>query len=147
MKLTRDLWAGALLFTLGLVIAVYVDNNYRMGSLRSMGPGYMPFALAVILASLGVITAILSQFTAPQNYTGRTFELRKVLPVALGVLIFALTVTHLGLVVATILLVVISSYADKRFNLKQSIILAASLCLISWIVFVVLLKMTIPVFW
>ncbi|WP_086479603.1 tripartite tricarboxylate transporter TctB family protein [Oceanospirillum sanctuarii] len=147
MKLSRDLWAGILLFSLGLIVAIYVYANYRMGTLRSMGPGYMPFALAVVLSALGVIAAIMSQVLPPQDYSGRELDWRKVVPVALGVLIFALTVTKLGLIISTILLVVISSIADRRFNFKHSFFLAISLCLISWVVFVLLLKMTIPVFW
>jgi len=146
MKLTRDLWAGALLLVLGVVIALYVDANYRMGTLRSMGPGYMPFALSIVLAGLGAITAIMSQLLPPQDFSGRELDWRKVIPVTLGVLVFALTVTKFGLVAATVLLVMVSSFADKRFNFKKSFYLAVALCLIAWIVFVFLLQMTIPVF-
>lgn len=98
---------------------------------------------------LGFITALVSQLGAkPQNEDSeRPFELRKFICITLAVLVFALTVTKLGLLVATTLLVAIASFADNRFNLKLTVILAASLCIIASVVFVYFLSMTIPLLW
>ncbi|UTV98424.1 tripartite tricarboxylate transporter TctB family protein [Marinomonas rhizomae] len=147
MKLSRDLWAGLVLLIIGTVVALYSHNQYRMGTIQSMGPGYMPFVLSIILIILGGVTAVSSQFGVSSEEPERKISWRKVIPVALAVLAFALTITKLGLIVATTLLVFIASLADKRFNLKLTLYLIISFCFISWVVFSYFLQMNMPAFW
>ena len=52
----RDYYAGALMVLVGGG-AAYVGSHYQMGSLTSMGPGYFPTVLGIILAVIGVIIA------------------------------------------------------------------------------------------
>lgn len=145
MRITRDLLAGLLIFALGLMIAIYTYTHYRMGTIQSMGPGYVPFALSIILAVLGFISAAFSRSDGDKD--DRQFNLRKVIPVVIAVLAFASTITSLGLIVSTVLLVFISSFADTRFNFKLTFYLTLSLCSIALIVFSYFLKMTMPIFW
>ncbi|EXJ12598.1 tripartite tricarboxylate transporter TctB family protein [Nitrincola nitratireducens] len=147
MTFSRDFISGFLLVLIGAAIAIYVDSNYRMGTLRSMGPGYMPFYLSVLLAFLGFVTIIISQLKNKEDKEDRVFDLRKVLPVGISVFVFASTINHFGLILSTVFLVFISSYADRRFNWKRSLYLSLALCFISWVIFVFFLKMTVPIIW
>ncbi|MGB0732221.1 MAG: tripartite tricarboxylate transporter TctB family protein [Pontibacterium sp.] len=145
---SRDFWAGLLLCCLGAFIAWYSYVSYDMGSIKRMDAGYLPFVLALVLSVLGIITSILSQLSPSSDEDAvRSFEFRKVAPVALAVLVFSLSVAHLGLIVSTILLVCIASFADRRWSLKLSLILSVAFSLISSVVFVFLLQMQIPLFW
>ena len=53
---TTDYLAGALMVLIGAG-AVYVCSHYRMGTLTSMGPGFFPTLLGVLLILLGIAIA------------------------------------------------------------------------------------------
>lgn len=59
MKIARydDFFAG-LFFMLFGGLAAYLSTEYKMGTGARMGPGYFPFWLGVILASIGVIVLL-----------------------------------------------------------------------------------------
>lgn len=145
MKLNRDFGAGCLLLGIGLSVAVYAYLHYRIGTVREMGAGYMPFALAILLSALGLITVLMSQMGNVVAQSDRQFEIQKVLPIGLGVLAFAVGISHIGLVPSIALLVTISSFADKKLRFKTTAMLILALSFIAWVVFVLLLKMTLPV--
>ena len=144
MKSNRDFWAGCLLLGIGVSVAVNAYSSYRIGSIREMGTGYMPFALAVLLSLLGLITIVMSQMGNTEPPSDRKFELQKVLPVGLGVLAFAVGITRVGLIPSIGMLVGIAALADKKLTLKTTGLLIIVLSLISWVVFVLLLKMNLP---
>ena len=52
----RDFYAGGLMVLLGLGIALK-GSTYRAGTLMHMGPGFLPTALGIILALLGIAIA------------------------------------------------------------------------------------------
>ena len=47
-----DYYAGALVAVIGAG-AAFVSSHYRVGTLTSMGPGFFPVALGVLLAVMG----------------------------------------------------------------------------------------------
>lgn len=145
MRLVRhpkDFWAGVLFIVMGgagLVIAL----GYAMGSAGRMGPGYFPRWLGGILAGLGVLLVLRSFRLQGEPLSFPT--LQPVIVVLGAVLVFGLTVVKLGLVVATVLLVVVSSYASHEHRWKESVIAAALLAAFVVAAFKYGLQLQLPV--
>ena len=53
----KDFWAGLLYVVLGLA-AVYIAQDYEMGTATRMGPGYFPTLLGGFLALIGVVSLV-----------------------------------------------------------------------------------------
>lgn len=142
----RDLAAGALLCACGLFVALYASSNYTIGDAGSMGPGYFPMVLGWVLAGLGVIIALLAFRKTVQVLHPPAFRLRPILAILASILVFSLLVERLGLVPATVALTAVAVFAERPFRLKRSLLLAAGLSLISWLIFTVALSMSLPAF-
>ena len=127
---SKDFWAGLLFIAFG-ALALWVGHEYAMGTSRRMGPGYFPAMLGWILCGLGLIVAvrglIIEGETVPRG------ALRPFL-VLVGILAFALLLQPAGLVVATLVLIVISSLGGYEFKLLE--VGATSVVLIVFSIFV-----------
>ena len=138
----KDFGSGCLFAGFGLV-AVVLGATYPAGTAARMGPGYFPRALGIILIVLGVILIIKSLRTTGARISLPTL---KPLVVVLGsVLLFGLTVVPLGLVLATILLVVASSVASHEFRWKEATIASVVLASFVVVVFGYGLKLQLPI--
>lgn len=138
----RDFLAGAACLLMAAFV-LWQGQEYALGSLQNMGPGYLPRILGVCLAGCGVITmacSVRSSEALPK------INLRAFLFVTLGILSFAFLLNRIGLFLATILLVLICSLSEKRPRLVISMVLALALCLISYVIFIVGLNMPIRLF-
>lgn len=142
----RDLIAGIVLATFGLFIALYAVNHYAIGEPSRMGPGYFPAALGWILVALGIVVALLAFRKSVQVLHPPPVSLRALIAVPAAILIFSLLVERLGLVPATVALTGVAVFAEKPFNPRRTVLLAAGLALISWLIFSVGLGMTLPAF-
>lgn len=120
----KDFWAGVLFIVLG-GLGVGIAFNYAMGSAGRMGPGYFPRWLGSIMIGLGLLLVLRSFRLRGDAISFPTF--RPVLIVLAAVLVFGLTVVKLGLVIATILVVLIASTASHEYRWKESIIAAVIL--------------------
>ena len=113
IKNPKDFWAGVLYIAFGAT-AIIIALNYPSGTAGRMGPGYFPRALGILLIALGLVLtlrALRLQGTAP------TFPSFKPLLVVIGsVVVFGVAAPPLGLVAATILLVIVSSAASDELH-------------------------------
>lgn len=141
-KDTRDIVGGVAMTALGAFAAWHAYGNYELGELNRMGPGYFPIALGLLLALLGLIIAIPAMVREGEGIeiSWKTFAL---VTVSIGV--FALLLKTLGLVVATIGAVILSSMADHEITWRGRIITAVSIAFITWLVFAYGLSMILPV--
>ena len=138
----KEFGSGCLFAAFGLA-AIGIGASYPVGTAARMGPGYFPRGLGIILLVLGAIQ-ILDSF----RKTGVPIamkDLRPLLIVLGSVVVFGLAVVPLGLVVATILLIVISSTASHEFRWKESIIAGLLLSALAVGVFVVGLGVQLPI--
>jgi hypothetical protein len=126
----KDFWAGVLYIVLGGA-GFLIALDYAMGSAGRMGPGYFPRSLGLILAGVGVLLILRSFRLQGEKISFPT--LRPLLIILGSVLLFGLTVNHIGLVLGTILIVLTSSTASHEYRWKESVIAALALA-----VFVVL---------
>jgi putative tricarboxylic transport membrane protein len=128
---SQDFWAGLLFMAFG-GLALVIGSEYSLGTPRRMGPGYFPAILGLILCVLGLIIA--ARGLRREGETVPRGALRPFL-VLIAVLAFGLLLQPLGLVLATLALVVVSSAGGAGFRLKEVLITAAFLIVMAVVVF------------
>jgi putative tricarboxylic transport membrane protein len=112
-------------------------QRYRLGTPSRMGPGFFPTILGGILAALGLSLTIpaLVRSGEPLPRLG----LRPLLTILAAIIIFALLLQPLGFVLAALILVLISGFADPELRPAESVGLALLLTTFSVGIFVALL--------
>lgn len=116
----KDFYAGLLFIFFG-AFAIVVARNYPMGTAGRMGAGYLPTLLGAILVVFGLILIPRAFWINGEKI--QPWGLRPLIFVLGSVVIFALLVESLGLVVATLALILISSLGSWEFRLKEVFIL------------------------
>lgn len=142
IRAPADFMAGALFVVAGAG-ALLLGRGYRTGTLLSMGPGYFPRIVAVLLVALGALVllrALRAQGPAPQRPL-----LRPLLLVLGSVVAFGLGIETLGLVLSTVLLVLLSCAAQTGRSWVETCLLAIGLSLLGWLVFIEGLGLSFPV--
>ena len=145
MKIThpKDFYAGLLFFLFGL-FAMVMAFQYPLGTAARMGPGYFPRVLSGIMITLGVILSARS--FALKGDPISPYAWKAIGLVLGGVCVFGAIVIQTGLVIATTVLIFISGYATKEFNVKESLISSVVLSVAAVLMFVVGLKLQFPIF-
>ena len=141
-KDTRDISGGLAMTALGLFAAWLAYGNYEIGELNRMGPGYFPVALGLLLAALGALIAIPAMFRQGEKIH---VEWKTFLVVTASMALFAALLKVLGLIIATVVAVIVSSLADKEISWRARLIVAAGVALMTWLVFSFGLNMVLPV--
>ena len=137
----KDFWAGILFIAFGAA-AVGIAFNYPVGTAGRMGPGYFPRGLGMIMIALGAILALRALRVDGQRIEFPSF---KPLLVVLGAVVaFGAAAPKLGLMVATVVLILISSAASHEFRWKESIISSLFLAAFTLVAFVYGLKLQLP---
>ena len=138
----KDFFAGLIFIAFGIA-AIVIGSNYALGSAARMGPGYFPRILGILLILLGAALAIralrLKGGPLPR------WKWRPTLIVIGCVVLFGLIVTHAGLVLSTIVLIVLSSAASPEFRPKEAFISAVLLAALAVGVFVIGLKLQLQI--
>ncbi len=138
----KDFWAGVLFIVFGL-LAILIAREYPLGTAARMGPGYFPRGLGILMIALG---SILTLRALRISGTKIHFGSPKPLLIVLGsVIMFALAAPKLGLVVATVLLILASSTADKEYRWKESVIASVILAMFTIAAFSWGLKLQLPI--
>jgi hypothetical protein len=144
IKSEKDFWSGLMFIGVGVAFA-WGASNYSFGSSARPGPAYFPFGLGVLLALLGGLV-LFKSLTIEVDGGGRIgpWAWKPLALLAAAVASFGWTLPHLGLVLSLPLLVVMAALAGDEFHWKDALVNACVLTLGSWLVFVVGLKLTIP---
>lgn len=142
----RDLIAGIVLASFGLFVALHAGSHYSIGQASQMGPGFFPVGLGWVLVGLGGVIALLAFRKTVQVLHPPPVSLRALIAIPAAILVFSLLVERLGLVPATVALTFIAVFAEKPFKLRRTVLLAAGLSLLSWLIFTAWLGMTLPAF-
>jgi hypothetical protein len=121
---SKDFYSGLIFILFGLFVVV-VARSYPMGTALRMGPGYFPTLLGAILALLGLVIAVRGLWISGEVLKRGAF--RPLLLVLGAVLAFAFLIESLGLVLATLVLVVTSSLAGEEFRLHEVAVLCLAL--------------------
>ncbi len=145
IKSKKDFWSGMMFTALGVGFA-WGALSYSFGSSARPGPAYFPFGLGLLMAVLGAVVLFKSMTVETEAGDPIGAWAWRPLGVVVGALVlFGVTLPHLGLLVSLPLLVVIASMASEEFRWKEAVFNAAGLTALSWAVFVKGLSLTLPV--
>jgi hypothetical protein len=133
-----DFLAGVIFAAVG-VASLVIGRGYRLGSLLSMGPGYFPRIVGVLLTAFGLIVAIAA--LRADNEGLDAWRLRPIVLVTAAIVAFGFCLERYGLVIASMVLVVVACFADRGRKIPEAIGVAVLLTLIAWVVFVKGLEM------
>ena len=132
----QDFWCGVVFFAIGIAFMV-IAREYRFGTAARMGPGFFPAILGGLLAGLGLLIALPAIMRDGDAFP--KLHLRPLLTILAGIVVFALLLQPLGFVLAAVVLILISGFADPDLRPVESVGLALLLTAFSVGVFVVLL--------
>ena len=138
----KDFFAGVIFIAFGIA-AIVIGSNYALGTAARMGPGYFPRILGILLILLGGALALRALRLQGSPIPG--WKWRPTLIVLGSVVLFGMVVTHLGLVLSTILLIVVASAASHEFRPKEASVSAILLAALAVGVFVIGLKLQLPI--
>jgi hypothetical protein len=138
----RDVIGGLAMMAIGIFVAWHAYQEYDMGQLNRMGPGFFPVSLGVLLAVLGLFITIpaLLREGSPVKV-----ELKTLVLVTVSIGVFALLLKPLGIIFATVVAVLVSSLADRQITWKGRIAVAVGVAAVTWVVFIKGLSMVLPV--
>lgn len=141
MSVSKDFLAGLIFAALGAFILLEAQK-YRLGTLAAMGPAYYPTIVGALIFLVGVwfllrpVANSLLRLPATVDKLDRV-HLRAVTFILSGIILFAFAVERLGLVPATLILVLTARFATtERLGWKGTSILT-----------IVLISVAIVVFW
>ncbi len=153
IKSQKDFFSGLMFMGVGVAFA-WGATTYTVGTGARMGPGYFPLLLGVLLAILGgVITfkAMVVETEDGDKIGGWAWKpLLYIIAANLifGVLLGGLPSIKLpafGMIAAIYALTFVSSLAGEEFNLKEVLVLSTVLSAMSYVAFILLLKLQFPV--
>ncbi len=143
----KELAAGALLLVMGL-LALLAGWSLPMSQFGSIGPGYFPRALALMLCVLGLLVMASARSGAAKRAAldadAGQVPWRAIAALSVAIVWFALTVRSLGLGPALFGTVALSTLASERSRWPVSLLLALGLTVFAWLVFVHFLRLPIP---
>jgi len=153
IKSQKDFFSGLMFLVVGAAFA-WGATSYSVGTGARMGPGYFPLLLGVLLAILGGVVMFYSLVVeTPNGDKVGSFAWRPIgyilgSNLAFGILLGGLPsikLPSMGLIVAIYALVLISSKAGDNYRLRDVLILSTILAVGSYLAFIVLLKLQMPV--
>ena len=119
----------------------------RMSQLSAHpGAGYFPLGLSILLALLGAIVLFTSLTieTEGGDPVGK-FAWRPLIVVVAAVVVFGMMLEPLGMILSIPVLIIATSFASDEFSWKGVLVSAVVLTIASWGIFILGLKLTIPV--
>ena len=153
IKSQKDFFSGVVFMAVGGAFA-WGATTYTVGTGARMGPGYFPLMLGLLLAIIGAVVAFKALVVETEDgdkigkWIWRPVGYIVAANVAFGVLLGglpSLKIPAMGMVIAIIALTLIAAKAGTEFILKEILILAAILVAGSYVTFILLLKLQIPV--
>lgn len=139
----RQAITSLVLFVLG-AFAVYTGAaDYGLGEWFHLGAGAFPFLLGLLLIALSAIN-LLAAFDAPPAPTRHQWL--GALAFFAAIAVFAVSIDTLGLVPAVFALTLIARLAEPPFEAVDTLLLAAGLSLLAYLIFIFGLGMPLEAF-
>lgn len=118
---TKQFWTGCLYTVIGGV-ALFVAQNYRMGTLERMGPAYFPTALAALLVAIGIACMVRAALQGGEAVTNIAW--RPLLLITLATAGFGFLLPLLGLPLALVAMIAIGTVASRQYSFDIGFVLA-----------------------
>jgi len=147
----RDVLSG-LLFIGVAASGLWISRNYPIGTAARMGTGYVPRLLLWVLLGLGgliLASGLVRSDRLPESDLETAVSgwatWRPVVFVTLSLVMFGLALERLGLVLSILLATGIGAAAARHLRPLETAIAALVLIALCWLIFIVGLSLTIPV--
>jgi hypothetical protein len=136
-----DLFAALVLAAVGVYV-FFRALSYGIGPATRMGSGNVPMMLGIILVVLSLWIA-----TSAWRRSGKPVAIswRPLVCVAAAIAAFCLLLPLAGFLPAIVCTIVICSLADPRVSMKGTLGLVVVVTLLSWLIFAVGLRISLPV--
>ena len=153
MKSQKDFFSGLLFMTVGVAFS-WGATNYSVGTAARMGPGYFPLVLGILLAILGAVITFKALVVETEDgekigpWAWKPLFFIIAANLMFGLLLGGLPSFHIpamGLIAAIYALTFIASLAGEEFKFKEVVILATVLACLSYVTFILLLKLQFAV--
>ena len=153
IKSQKDFFSGLVFMVSGAAFA-WRASSYNVGHAGRMGPGYFPLVLGILLALLGAIITFKALVVETEdgekvgNLAWKPLFFITAANLVFGLMLGGLPsvkVPAMGLVAAIYALTFIASLAGDEFKMKEVAILATVLAVMSYLAFIVLLKLPFAV--
>ncbi len=141
----RDVVAGLVFIAFGVAFGLGAVT-YEVGTPTRMGPGFYPLGVGILLVVLGVLIALVPEAVDGDEGPVARPPWRAVVLILGAILIFGFTVRPLGLVPSVFIASALSSIASERTGPPMALLLAASLTIVSVLLFVVALRLQLQLF-
>jgi hypothetical protein len=142
IRAPKDFWSG-IMFIAFAAVAMLTARGYSLGSAGRMGPGYFPMLLGGALGVLGLI--LVARSLVVEGETIGRLRLLPLLVIALGVCLFGLAIERLGLLIALIAATGVTAFASRDSRPLEVAALAFVLAVFSVAVFVLALRLPLPI--
>lgn len=139
----KDFALGGACLAIGAAFAL-TATGYHLGTASKMGPGYFPFVLGTLLAIVGAVIAARSMAARRALRRLERIELKAGLLVLGSICLFAVLYDDVGLVLAIIGAVVLSSRAAPDYSLLQAFSAGVFLSVLCIAIFVWALGLQMP---
>lgn len=153
IKSQKDFFSGLMFMIVGGAFA-WGATKYSIGTGARMGPGYFPMLLGVMLAGLGAIITFKSLVveTVGGDKIGK-WAWKPMFYIIGANILFGLCLRgipeiglkSLGLIVGIYVVTFVSSMAEPGWKVKNTFFLATGLAVLSYLAFIVLIKLQFPV--
>jgi hypothetical protein len=139
-----DLAFAVFLVALG-ALAFTLSNQLTIGSAASMGPGYVPRGLSVIIMLYGLALAARAMFSGHQPFPEIAF--RPLLLISAAVSLFAIILPLVGLAITSFAVVICAGFASYDVRLRENAVLAVILAAFAVLLFIKALGLPIATWW
>ena len=137
-----DLAFAVFLIAVG-ALALALSSDLSTGSAGSMGPGYVPRALAILIILIGAGMAARALLAARERLPG--VALRPLALIGISVALFALLLPRAGLALTSFAVVLCAGFAATDARLRENALLAIGLAAFAVALFVLGLGLPIRI--
>jgi len=142
IRAPKDFWSG-IMFLAFAATAMIAAHGYSLGSAGKMGPGYFPMMLGGALALVGGV--LVARSLAIDGEAVGRIHVVPLSIITVGVVLFGVLLAPLGLVAALIVVTLVAAYAGRESHPLEAAALAAALAAFSVGVFVLALRLPLPI--
>ena len=153
IKSQKDFFAGLMFMAVGIAFA-WGAATYNVGEAARMGPGYFPLMLGILLSLIGLFIVFEAMVVETEDgepigkWAWKPLFFIIASNVVFGICIGGLPkigIPAMGLIVGIFALTFVAALAGEEFRAKEVFILSIVLAVLSYVAFILLLKLQFPV--
>ncbi|MGO4285841.1 tripartite tricarboxylate transporter TctB family protein [Bosea sp. TAB14] len=142
LRIRQDILCGALFVALGGTFALSA-RHLSFGTANRMGPGYFPSLLSLALVAIGLVLILRGWRSGEGKEVAVPW--RGLAIILASPVVFGLVLLPLGFVPAVAATALLSAFASRQSRPASALATAVVLMALCWVVFILGLRLSIPV--